>query len=91
MKAMANAKSDTLDPDNPKRLPHQPVASALRIEPTREEIATAMKAMSNTKALGPDGLPVDLLKLVLRQDRANLLELRRFTTLIWSEVKVPQQ
>ncbi|CAN0019603.1 unnamed protein product, partial [Ascophyllum nodosum] len=39
-----------------KRLPQQPVASTLRIEPTEEEIATAMKAMANEKAVGPDGL-----------------------------------
>ena len=43
-----------LDPDIPKRLPQQPVASALEVEPTEEEIATAMKAMANEKAVGPD-------------------------------------
>ena len=80
-----------LDPDIPKRLPQQPVASALGIEPTVEEIATAMKAMANEKVVGPDGLPAKLLKLGLRQDRTILLEFHRFTTLIWREGKVPQQ
>ena len=42
--SLLNSKSDMLDPDIPKRLPQQPVASALGIEPTEEEIATAMKA-----------------------------------------------
>ena len=79
-----------LDPDIPKRLPQHPVASALGIEPT-EEIATAMKAMSNAKAAGPDSLPAELLKLGLQQDRTILLELHRRTTLIWRERKVPQQ
>ena len=32
--SLLNAKSDMLDPDIPKRLPQQPVASALGIEPT---------------------------------------------------------
>ena len=53
-----------LDPEIPKGLPQQPVASALGIEPT-EEIVTAMKAMVNAKAVGSDGLPVELLKLGL--------------------------
>ena len=56
-----NAKSDMLDPDIPKRLPQQPVASALGVEPTEEEIATAMKAMANAKAVRPDGLLAELL------------------------------
>ena len=75
---------------NPKRLPQQPVASALGIEPTEEEIATAMQAMANDKAVGLDGLPAELLKLGLQQDRTILLEFR-LTTLIWREGKVPQQ
>ena len=48
---LLNSKSDVLDPDIPKRLPQHPVASALRIEPTEEEIATAMKAMVKAKAV----------------------------------------
>ena len=71
-----------LHPDIPKRLPQPPVASALEIEPTEEEIATAMKAMANEKAVGLDGLPAELLKLELQQDRTILLEFQRLTTLI---------
>ena len=61
-----------LDPDMSKRLPQQPVASALWIDPTEEEITTAIKAMAKTKAVGPGGLPVELLKLGLHQDRTIL-------------------
>ena len=78
-----------LDPDIPKRLPQHSVASALGIEPAEEEIATAMKAMTNAKAVGPDGFPAELLKLGLQQDRTILLELHRLTTLIWRKGKVP--
>ena len=53
-------------------------------------ILTAMKAMANTKAVGPDGFPAELLKLGL-QDRTILLELHRLATLIWREGKVPHQ
>ena len=41
-RSLLNSKSDMLDYDIPRRLPQQPVASALGIEPTEEEIATAM-------------------------------------------------
>ena len=51
----------------------------------------ATKAMANEKAVGPDGLPSELMKLGLQQDRTILLEFHRLTTLIWHEGKVPQQ
>ena len=90
-RSLLKAKSDMLDLDVPKRLPHQPVTSALGIEPMEEEIASAMKAMANAKEVGPDDLPAKLLKLGLQQDRTILLELHRLITLIWREEKVPQQ
>ena len=86
-RSLLNAKSDMLDPDIPKRLPQHPVSSALRIEPTEEEIATAMKAMANVKAVASDGLCAELMKLGLQQNRTILLELHRLTTLIWREGK----
>ena len=90
-RSLLNSKSDMLDADTPKRLPQHPVASALGTEPTEEDIATAMKAMSNAKAVGPDGLPAELLKLGLQQDRTILRELHRLTILIWRQGKVLQQ
>ena len=90
-RSLLNSKSDMLDPDIPKRLPQHPIASALGIEPTEEEIATARKAMANAKAVGPDGLPAELLKLGLQQDWTILPELHRLTILIWRQGKVPQQ
>ena len=88
-RSLLNAKFEMLDPDIPRRLPQQPDASALGIQPT-EEITTAMKAMANAREVGPDGLPAELLKLGLQQERTILLELHRLTTLIWREVKVPK-
>ena len=67
--SLLSPKSDIRDSDIPKRLPQQPVASALGTEPTDEEATTAMKAM------GPDGLPVELLKLGFLQDPTILREL----------------
>ena len=90
-RSLLNSESDMLDPDIPKRLPQQPVTSALGIEPTEEEIATAMKAMANAKAVEPDGLPAELLKLGLQQDRTILLEFHQLTTVIWREGKFTQR
>ena len=87
-RSLLNSKLDILNPDIPRRLPQYPVASALGIEPMEEETATAMKAMANAKAMRPDGLPAELLKLGLQQDWTILLELHRLTTLIWREGKV---
>ena len=82
-RSLLTSKLDMHDPDIPKRLPQHPVASALGIEPTEEEISTTMKAMANAKAGGPDGLPAELLKLGLQQDRTILRELHRLTILTW--------
>ena len=89
--SLLNSKSGMLDADIPKRLPQHPVASALGMESTEEDIATAMKTMSNAKVVGSDGLPAELPKLGLQQDRTILRELNRLTILIWRQVKVPQQ
>ena len=89
--SLLNVESDMLDPDIPKSWPQHPVASALRIKPTKEDNATAMKAMANTKAVGPDSLPAELLKLEVQQDRTILLELHLLNTVIWREGKVSLQ
>ena len=60
-RSMLKVKFDMLYLDIPTRLPQQPVASALGIEPTEEEIAIATKALANAKVVGPDGLPGELL------------------------------
>ena len=90
-RSLLNSKSDMLDADITKRLSQHQVESALGIEPAEEEIATAMKAMANAKAVGSDVLPVELLKLGLQQDRTILRELHRLTILSWRQGKVPQQ
>ena len=75
-RSLLSAKSDMLDPDIPKRLPQQPVVSALGIKPKEEEIATAIKAMANAKAVGPDGLPAEdrTILLVLHQGHPHLAQ-----------------
>ena len=83
---MLKAKLEMLYPDIPKSLPQHPVASVLGIEPT-EEIATVMKEIGNTKAVEPDGLPVELLYLGLPTRQDHPAETPRLTALIWRERK----
>ena len=84
-RSLLNAKYDIIDPDIPERLLHQSVASAFGTEPTEGEVASAMKTMADAKAVRLVGLPVELLKLGLYQDRTVFLEFDRLTTLIWGE------
>ena len=91
LRSLLNKKHDKLDPDIPKRLPQQPGVSALGTESTEEEVATAMKAAANAKAVRPDGLPVELLILGLHQNQTTFLEFYRLILLIWREGSVPQQ
>ena len=53
-----------------------------------KEIATAIKAITNARAVGPNGLPVEMMKFRLQQDRTILLELHRLNTLIWRQRNV---
>ena len=56
-RSLLNAKSDMLDLDIPKSLPQHPVASALGIEPTEEEIATAMEGNGKRESSGAVAFP----------------------------------
>ena len=47
--------------------------------------------MANAKAVGPDELPVELLKLGLHHDPTVLREFHQVVTRVWREGKVPQR
>ena len=47
--------------------------------------------MTNVKAVGPDELPVELLKLGLHHDPTVLREFHQVVTRVWREGKVPQR
>ena len=50
-----------------------------------------MRSMANAKAVGPDGLPAELLKLGLHKNRTVLRELHRITKVVWHGGQVLQQ
>ena len=71
--------------------PHQSNPTSTTHTPSREVchpiVGRAFPLMANGKAVRPDDLPTELLKLGLQQDRTILLELHRLTILIWHQGK----
>ena len=64
----AHGESDQLDHSIIAGIPQHPVAHVLVIEPTEEEMASALRSMANAKAVGSDELSVELSKLGLHHD-----------------------
>ena len=77
---LLNGESDQLDHSIIEGIPQHPVAHVLGVEPTEEEVASALRSMANAKAVGPDELPVELLKLGLHHDTTVLREFHRVIT-----------
>ena len=69
----------------------QPTAHTLGDEPLIEEVTAALRSMGNSKAVGPDELPVELLKLGLHHDPTILREIHQIIIRVWCEGKVPQR
>ena len=88
---LLNTNPDNLNPYVAAELPQQPTAHALGDEPKIEEVAAALRSMGNSKAVGPDELPVELLKLGLHHNPTILRELHQTIIRVWREGKVPQR
>ena len=69
----------------------QPTAHTLGDEPLIEKVAAALRSMGNSKAMGPDELPVELLKLGLHHDPTIFREVHQIIIRVWCEGKVPQR
>ena len=65
---LLNSKSDKLRLDIIKELLQWPITHALGVEPTGNELIGALRSMANAKAVGPDELPVQFLKLRINHD-----------------------
>ena len=73
---LLNTKSPTLDPIITDELKVWPPCSPLDNVLSRYEVEEAIRAMANHKAVGPDGLPVELLKVLVDEgDSDNFGEL----------------
>ena len=60
-----------------QELPQWPITHALGVEPTENELVGALRSMANAKAVGPDELPAELLKLGINYDPTVLQDFRR--------------
>ena len=67
---LLNAKLPKLDPDNAEGLDQWPKNTPLRVQPTMQELTDAIRSLANGKAVGPDGVSVELLKIILNVDPA---------------------
>ena len=86
---LLNSKSDKLRLDIIEGVP--PVAYALGIEPTENEVTRALRSMANAKAIGPDELSVELLTLGINHNPTVLREFHRVIQLVWHQREVPQR
>ena len=88
---LLNSKFDKLRLDVIEELPQWPITHALGVEPTEIELMGALRSMANAKAVGPDELPVELLKLGINHDPTVLREFHRMIKRVWHQREVPQR
>ena len=86
---LLNGESDQLEHSIIAGIPQHPVAHVLGVEPTEEEMASALRSMANAKAVGPDELPVKLLTHGLHHDTTVLREFHRVIKRVWHNGRVP--
>ena len=89
---LLNTKSPTLDPTIVDELKVWPPCSPLDDVPSRYEVENAIRAMANRKAVGPDGLPAELLKVLADEgDSDTLGNFYEIIVAVWRGGVVPQQ
>ena len=80
---LLNAKSPMLDPNIVEGLDQCPENALLGIQPTMQELTDAIRSLSNGKAVGPDGVSVELFKVTLNGDPALRRRLLNIVVCIW--------
>ena len=88
---LLNAKSPRLDPNIAEDLDQWPENMPLGVQPTIKELTDAIRSLANGKAVGPDGVSVELFKITLNGDPALRRRLLDIVVRIWKEDAVPQQ
>ena len=67
---LLNVKSPRLDPNIAEDLDQWPENMPLGVQPTMQELTDAIRSLANGKAVGPDGVSVELFKITLNGDPA---------------------
>ena len=88
---LLNSQSVKLRLDIIEGLPQWPITHAVGVEPTENELIGALRSMANAKVVGPDKLPVELLKLGITHDPTVIREFHRVIKLVWHQREVPQR
>ena len=87
-----NAKSPKLDPNNAEGLDQWPENMPLRVQLTMQGLTGTIRSLANGKAVGPDGVSVELFKVTLNGDsflRRKLLDI--IVVCVWRGGEVPQE
>ena len=77
---LLNTKSPILDSSIVDELTQCPPCRPLDDVPSRYEVEEAIRALANRKAIGPDGLPVEILKILA--DEGEMITLGKFHDII---------
>ena len=89
---LLNTKSPTLDSRIVDELRQWPPCRPLDDVPSRYEVEEAIRALANRKAVGPDGLPAELLKVLADEGEFNPLgKFHDIIVAVWRGGGVPQQ
>ena len=92
---LLNAESPRLDPNIAEGLDQRPENMPLGVQPTMQELTDTIRSFANGKAVGPDGVSVELFKIALNGDPALRRRLIDIVVRIWkgarcrSSVKIP--
>ena len=90
--SLLNTTSAVLNRTIIEGLPQNPTALSLGDPPVVSETKKALRSMSNGKAMGPDELPAELLKLALSDSSHEiLLTFHGIIVTVWMTGEVPQE
>ena len=88
---LLNAKSQRLDPNIAEGLDQWPENMPLGVQSTIQELTDAIRSLVNGKAVGPDGVSVELFKITPNGDPALSRRLLAIVVRVWRGGEVPQQ
>ena len=80
---LLNTKSLSLDPQVADRLKQRRICTPLDNTPTLFEVEEVILGMANRKAVGPDELPAELIKLFLDGDQGLLRQFHDIIVTMW--------
>ena len=83
--------SPKLDPNIAEGLEQWPENTTLENQSTMQDLIDTIRSLANGKAIGPDGVPVELFKIALNGDPALRQRLLDVVVGIWRGGAVPQQ